>query len=831
VGWHRNTIIPSGMAPPRLTFFCHPLRHLVGVCLFVWIFSAWGCSPRIGIGQSAVSGPGIRLEEGLSVGQTFLSRHRGLIGIRVFLAPQEKGDGTIRLHLRENPFSKVDLAVAEISLQQLKTKGFHSFTFPPLINSASCDYFFFLEFRGTKGVDVGTAPGDTYLEGALYLRGEAQNLQLAFLPQYDSTQLFLGLAPFLFQCIGILFLGVWLFLIPGWALLFLLGPIRDRLSWAEKTGLAAGLSLALYPLLILWSEVVGIHPGSLLGWVPSGIGLLLILWQNRCWRPGHFPLAWSSWSRSANFRPDIVLIGLMALIFLTRFYVIRTLDMPMYGDSVHHTLIAQLLVDHGGLFKSWEPYVPLRTFTYHFGFHTAVAAMHWSSGLGPARSCIWTGQLLNGLAVIALIPLAIKLGSTRWAGAGALLVGGMLAQMPMFYVNWGRYTQLTGQVILLSAVFIIWTLMEADEVRLPQWIPLWIAISGLSLTHYRVTFFCLFFVGALLLNTASRANLGQYFRRLLLLALGGLLAIPWFWDVFSEKIFKIFLNKMTTSPQQLTNWDREYNAIGSLTNYLPSHVWILMLLVAVWGLWIRRKQTAVILLWWLIVLFSANPGWFGLPGTGAINNFAALIAFYIPAGILGGAALGWLINRYPQLTHQKWPQIIFLLLLTGVSLWGAKERLKDVNLARNPLVTRPDLRAADWIRRNLPAQSVFLVNATFMMNNSVLTGHDAGWWLPLLTGRQITLPPMLYGIEGGPHLNYRQRTNGLYEQIQTRGLTDPVVVNILDESGVSHLYIGQRSGWALLGSLSLDPRQLAVSPWFRPVYHQDRVWIFERRKN
>ncbi|MFN2280805.1 MAG: hypothetical protein ACK2TZ_03005, partial [Anaerolineales bacterium] len=79
---------------------------------------------------------------------------------------------------------------------------------------------------------------------------------------------------------------------------------------------------------------------------------------------------WLSW-------PRLALLFTIALIIAVRFWVIRSLDAPMWGDSYQHTMIAQLIVDHGGLFDSWQPYAEMTTFTYHFGFHSLVAVFHW----------------------------------------------------------------------------------------------------------------------------------------------------------------------------------------------------------------------------------------------------------------------------------------------------------------------------------------------------------------------------------------------------------------------------------------------------------------------
>ncbi len=261
----------------------------------------------------------------------------------------------------------------------------------------------------------------------------------------------------------------------------------------------------------------------------------------------------------------------MGLIFGLRFYVVRLLDYPLWGDSLQHTMIARLLVDHGGLFNSWEPYAPLETFTYHFGFHAAVAALHWVGGFDLPQATLWTGQILNGAAVLALIPLARLLVAGRWAALGPLLVAGLLSTMPMFYLNWGRYTQLTGQVVLPAAVFFLWKLLEAKDLSWRAVFVTSLALAGLALAHYRVAFFALAFVAVFpLLPFSWKAVKNTIPRIVPPAALSAPLFFPWLWHVFSGKIFKIFGEQITTPAGRLTAWEKAHNAIGPLNDlYVP----------------------------------------------------------------------------------------------------------------------------------------------------------------------------------------------------------------------------------------------------------------------
>jgi len=54
---------------------------------------------------------------------------------------------------------------------------------------------------------------------------------------------------------------------------------------------------------------------------------------------------------------------------------------------------------------------------------------------------------------------------------------------------------------------------------------------------------------------------------------------------------------------------------------------------------------------------------------------------------------------------------------------------------------------------------------------------------------------------------------------------------MLRERGIAYVYIGQRQGRVNdAGPYPLQPAQMLASPHFHPIYHQDRVWVFEMNR-
>jgi hypothetical protein len=399
----------------------------------------------------------------------------------------------------------------------------------------------------------------------------------------------------------------------------------------------------------------------------------------------------------------------------------------------------------------------------------------------------------------------------------------------MYYLNWGRYTQLAGQVVLPVFAFLVWSLLADREARRSTAVLVGILAAGLALNHYLVLIFAVIFTILALPLVLRRGWAIEPMRRLVLAGVcGGLLFLPRFIQVFGGNILSIYGARYV--PASGSTVMTEAAPIAWAT-YLPVVLWILLIASFLWSLAVRRRLGVLVGLWWSLILLIANPARLGLSFPGAVSSFAVLIAFYIPAGVLVGAAAGWVIEQSPRLFSKAklpanaaaWAGITLIILSAFV---GGKSRLSDALPGRFALLTRPDVEAMTWIRANTPQDSVFLVESLLAYSGSISAGSDGGWWLPYLTGRQSTQPPLNYGQEQSSLPDYRDRVRELTFSILYHRLDNPDTQKLLHDWGVTHIYIGQQQG-SVNASPSIDVDDLLKQPWVKPVYHQDRVWIFE----
>lgn len=624
-----------------------------------------------------------------------------------------------------------------------------------------------------------------------------------------------------------------LYWLPGAGLRELLWPdLRHdtRHDGLSRLAIAAALSLALRPLLELWAWTLGQSGGPALAWAPAGVGAAILVGRARQQRNHPSPHA----RRGAGVGwIDLFLVLVVGLTVASRWLIVRPLEVPAWGDSVQHTMIAQLMIEHGGLFQSWLPYAPIESLTYHFGFHATAAAWAQITGMGASDSVLWTGQVTGVVAVLALYPLALQLtDGKRVAGAGALLCAGLLFPMPAFYASWGRYTQLAGQAILPALVCtldVIWL----DRKRSPAGIRIvtGLLLAGLCLTHYRVALLAAaaMVVWPLASLWRLRANAGEWLVRaaqVLALSLASLLAVaPWLAVLDDGMLVSAHSVIAAIDPSAFSVQDA-VRSWSSITDGVPWLAGAALLLALLLGLLARSRAVALLLAWSAASLLLTNPFVIGLPGMGFVTNFAIGIAAYIPAAVL----LGWTIAQaVPWAESRRGGRAVLVAILVLAALVGFDARAEPV--ARHyRLLTSADLDAFEWIRNNTPPGAHFQVETAMGYGGRTPVGTDGGWWLPLFAGRTSTLPPLTHVAE---RMRWEDRNAAWTGPIwYRRGRRWPHLYRkVLCAQGATHLYLGDRRGSVGGdGEPMLVEEVLERDPAMARLHTRGRaqVWQFDR---
>jgi hypothetical protein len=651
----------------------------------------------------------------------------------------------------------------------------------------------------------------------------------------------------------------------------------DGTSLAARPALWLGLSISLIALIYEWTTALGLAltiPVLYALAAACGIGVI--------WRNLRYPLAEHKEThvdRATGLQPansqratysthhitrwTLALLAILALTFWTRFSQIDGLALPPWVDSVHHALMIRVAAESGQAPTSLRPYMPVDQLPYHWGYHVVIAAVMQLTSLALERTMLWSGQVLNALQALVAAALAAYLWRRPLAGVVAALVVGLLSIMPAYYLSWGRYTQLTG-LLLLPPLMIAWRELLRGPSR-GRLACLAVLLAGLSLVHFRILLFALAYLATSGLIEAFAAGWATGLRRaescpprsrsnavdglsvrlgytaaVALLAVA--LATPWMWPLVQRMLLPVIAR-----PSVLVAGG-SYNAVtdGLLWAGHNRVILALALATALWGVARRRRAAAELALWLVAMTLIVNPTLVGLPYTWLITNDVLIISLYLPASVLIGGGAGWLVESIerrwigagrqsiappPQIagnlpqTTSRGHRFRFLLLhagvgvaLTALALRGAWE-LRSVVNPETILATQADATAIAWAAAHTPADARFLVGATPWLN--VYRGTDGGWWLLPLAGRWTNAPPVLY-IYGTP--DYIRAVDELNKQVAGLSADQPqALYALIKREHISYIYIGSRPG-------PIAREAFASDPAFEKVYEHDGVTILAVRR-
>ncbi len=640
---------------------------------------------------------------------------------------------------------------------------------------------------------------------------------------------------------GAAFLLVWL---PG-LLLERAFRLPRHPDWLVRLALQMGVGIAFWPLLFLWT--------SLLGWRWSpGIAqaFVLLLGLLGIFSIARVPaLRWQQ--RLAHLRRQGLGLTFFAAIFaitaITRLVQIRTLALPAWVDSVHHTMIIRLLVAQGQIPATFDPLIPGGVFNYHWGYHALMAWLAWllrrSDAFDLADLVLHAGQFLNALSVLMLYAAGRSLFASRRAGLLTAALVGTVSWFPAYYLSWGRYTHLTGLLLLPVVVICLWRLRHR-----PTWggmLAASLTLAGLALIHVRIAYFAATLMALLAVVFLVRGR----WRPLLLwggaATFGFLLTLPWWLSLMQSAWVRTMLAVRTES---VTAWAETNSVDWGLmwTPRTPPLVTVATLglsALAGWGtsvrltgllwlclvvglgffsfrrrsLWRTTRRTALawglLLAWSLLTALLLQLDRLGLPYTLISHINAWVITLFVPLSLAVGGLAAWALGF---LTPPRWALSAAGLLALLLSIGGASGMTTIVN-PETVLATQADRAALHWIRQNTPPDAYFAVQAWPWLSG-IYAGSDGGYWISVLTDRRSILPPSLYASALPPAAV--QPIRDLLSTWHTAAsLDDPTLRQRLREAGVTHLYIGSRPG-----ILSLE--SLLTGGYVELIYEQDGVFIF-----
>jgi len=818
------------------------VRSFVLITLFIFLsFSMMGCVTMNDPEASQVhnSDSTGTIDSKTVVGQSFVSRRPNFNGITIWITPlgtQENGldssrQGTIDIKVFHSPDDTFPLYSTSVSTPISGKNIPLNIQIPNQGNPV--EEIFFINLSTNSGAfQINGRNENAYPFGQVYINNQPVNSDIAFrlsyLYDFDAFVKDISQGIKYGWLIIPLLIVIWL---PGWLLLDVSG-LRRRYDFGEQTALSLGISLGLIPVLMLWTTIFNIK------WTNKGVLFvaifLVVLFfarvihiniQAKKYTQNNYPsedhLTHPLYGNKHRLLTSIVLLLIFLATLSIRLIMVRDLATPAWVDSVHHALITRQIISFGAYPSSYAPYWDINPASYHPGFHSITAVFTMLSNLRIDQSLLIFGQVLNALAIFSVYLFTKVLTHSSLSGLFAALITGFLTPMPAYYSSWGRYTELTGLLILPVAFALILLLPEKLTAKQYYRIIFLCAIvsGGLFLVHYRVTVFfgCLilsYFLINMLMGKKPTNNKAWSLLLIFVVAFAAvLLVFPWMVQTIKSIVYPIIKSPGTNTIPffQDFSWAFLTAALGKLSLVLSG-------LGLIWGMLLQKRFPYLLLLWTVILFLLANLYTLQLPGGGLISNLSVEIMLFIPISVLGGFFIDQIIISWKDLIPQRFillsvGPIVFLALL--VVYTGAKQLITIINpitiLSRNA-----DLPAIEWISNNIPENETIVINP-FLWGYGLYAGSDGGYWISPLTGRLTLPPPVLYGLGSD-----RERINKESQEVINLSPDPMDLWEYLCTNQLNYIFIGEKGG-------VLSPEKLSNSDLFTIVYQKEGVWIFKTK--
>jgi hypothetical protein len=606
------------------------------------------------------------------------------------------------------------------------------------------------------------------------------------------------------------------FLIPGWSFILITGLWR---LWRplQRWIVAIAASIAFYPLLYYFTRFIlpGLHIGLRKNLGLLIIGIILIIFMLR-----------KDWREQFAFdQPELFALVVFGMTIFTRFWIIRDLPYPAWSDSLHHTMLTQLTAEHGALPFTLEPYSGATLNLYHLGLYAITGVVQQLSGAPAYTALLWTAQLFNGLCAIGIYFLLDHFVG-RWAALSGIVVAGLLSFQPAWYVNWGRFTQLASQTIMLVAFCVTWQLLDRSEPgnsKTSRWqtIGLILLASGLNaavfLLHFRVALYYFpLLLGIVILELIISAKKHQVWlslsRTILVAAISTVLILPALIPAINA-----YLKPITEGLVEQSDFYFVYTSQTLFNNGIHPVLFWIAVIAGIFALASRHKLLAIITWIWIFALFlEGNLYKLGVPFLNFTNFSGIMIGFYLPAAILIGLGIEALIDRIPK----NWQNRSIKTFYYAIFIFGFVAgfyRSSGIEPWRY-FVTDYDRQAMDWINQNTPSDAIFAIN-TYMWLEGIPHGTDGGYWIPFFTGRQTNTETMILPTNQVEEMKLIQdRSLAIVNYIYGKGDLQSLCDNNLD-----YIYIGKGN----VISEPFNPSTIIKDPLAKLVYQNQGVKIFQ----
>lgn len=511
----------------------------------------------------------------------------------------------------------------------------------------------------------------------------------------------------------------------------------------------------------------------------------------------------------------LVALAVLGIFVFWRLWQAKDLVFPNWVDSQHHVLIIRKMIEVRGLPSTLEPYLP-GPFYYHFAFHAVTALFSVLSGLPPEQSVLLLGQVMNACVGLSVYALAKAIGKDWRVGLLAAFFVTFVTKMPGYYLSWGRYTLLTGVLILPVAMGEV-ELLRRGTAKWWQTSGLFLLTVGTLLSHYLAAFLLanyLVIIGIDWVIESIKKKKADW-PALLTLAvpafLGLLASTRWYIRVlrYSATVVK---QGVALTQSALSLDSDQINYLEYILGPTASYILICFAVLGLITLLVKSNRRHFAL-WSMLVGLLCIP--IGIVIFGFRNDHFSLVVF-MSISILGAL---FLIELTEFLTYKLNLKRLFTSLilmisfaLVGFGAYGNYDAVNDSTI----LTDLSDKSALEWIKQHTPEDARFFVNTTYW-GHGIYRGVDGGGWILPSTGRWSIAPTIFYQF-GDDSLETKNWTDWS-KRASIVSVCEKDFWEIVQEAELNYLYVRQ-------GTTGIQEETLLTCNGLHRLYNNESVSIW-----
>ena len=615
-----------------------------------------------------------------------------------------------------------------------------------------------------------------------------------------------------------------LVLIPGWAIISISNYWR-KWNTLQRWFLAMSISIAFWPILYYSTRTV--FPSLRIGLnklivILLFFVILIVINLRKNWKE-QFAFGEKAW----------LIVGILLLTLSTRLIIAYQYPYLAGDDSLHHSLITNMVATAGKLPYTMLPYDSANLNHYHLGLYAMTGPLQLLAGIHSTEALLWFSQFLSGICGLGVF-LFLDRKVSRQAGILGMISVGLFSVFPSWFVNWGRFTQLSAQTILLPAVLITWEALTSirennkmlNKKTLMELLLAGFLNAGVCLLHFRVAVVMLALILILCVFEVLKAAKEP---KKIKIVLGRIFLVGFITAFFILPTLIAGLKSYVVQrdAQSLTNQlnqtltDQAYYRDGDRDTWnltrKSSPFLALGSIGLITGLISKKNRLlSVFVLIWIICMIGFSQLYqLNIYVLAFTNITAILLTLYLPIGIGSGILWNTLFEGIKFKYHDQLRVFAFVaIIFTGIFTY--RLRINDF-LPRRAFMTAADEAAMDWIKSNTDQEAVFGVNTNFV-NPVMPYGTDAGYWLPIYAERRTTTLTLIASLSDDYQFDL-ERSKTIREFYKTED------ISLLCNYGIDYLYSGAKD--------PLGSADLAKSPILyekansRLVYERDNVQIFK----